>query len=350
MSAATSRFAAIAAFAAAVAVVGALGFFVVLPGAGGALAWEPSYKEAGTELRMVPLGRNASVVAAALQVPFARGVRDGAAPWTLQPAVVPASEPLFVFAPDMEYWDTYLQQEFITLFRNLRGAFRWRQLSVLPGSWGELSAALVAAYGRLPDVLLFSVGFQDDRWAAVARLGPPPAGLTTWIYFDDIHVHAHTGQTNRDNHLAAMTHASLVVTPYAYHLGRAFWPELARKPRLWLPHAAAPIFMVPANAEPQVRKRRASGTAAECVLRGGRPRPRAQRGIEAVAGPAPRLAPMDSAPHAPSRYVRLCDSTHRPHRASRSPSFCSPAPWTSGTRCGRRSRRALPRATSASRR
>ena len=156
--------------------------------------------------------------------------------------------------PALPAVQSWVQQEFAAFFRTLRSAYKWQQLPAenLPATWAELTAACVAAFGRAPDVLLLAPGYEEDRWARAARLGrpPPDLGYHVWVWIDDVHVHKHTGQVNYDNHLTVLSAADVVVAAYAYNLAH-FWPQLGNKTRLWLAHAAAPNFLLPANANPQ---------------------------------------------------------------------------------------------------
>jgi hypothetical protein len=123
----------------------------------------------------------------------------------------------------------------------------WRQIETweLWNARGSLPDYLLNCFGALPHVILFWEGYEFvcARLAEIDRLDCRKA-----ILADDLHW---WNEAMRLRKLIAFGVCDTVLSTYAYNWDR-FYPELAgiKKPE-WVPHSAAPEFMLAYNPHPE---------------------------------------------------------------------------------------------------
>lgn len=156
-----------------------------------------------------------------------------------------------IFGTSVAAWMAYISPEFGFLLGSLRDHHDWAEVpGAGPTSWDALADQLRAAVDPqcpLPSVVLFFEAYE-----LLAALGPKTGALArteVWLGMDDLHWHSEAQHAAKR---AAVTTVDLLLSTYAYLLDGMF-PEAAAIPRVHMPHAAGPRFLVPFNASPTPR-------------------------------------------------------------------------------------------------
>jgi hypothetical protein len=140
-------------------------------------------------------------------------------------------------------WSRFVSREFFTTIVALMTEHGWNHAE--PGLFdagpGRLRDKLIANFGALPEVILFweTYAFVARFYREIERLGCRCA-----CFADDVH---HGGEGELLARVPTIVLSDRILCTYADALTR-FFPHAARtKQVIWVPHAAAPEFLLEFN-------------------------------------------------------------------------------------------------------
>jgi hypothetical protein len=135
----------------------------------------------------------------------------------------------------------FVSREFAWTIGDLVTTFGWKHVEPRELCPGELKRSVIDRLGGMPEVILFweCYWFINDNAEEVDRLDCRKA-----VFADDIHI-------RRDDQTflrwPAFIIADAILCTYENAFVRLFPSFAARKPVVWVPHAASPEFMLPFN-------------------------------------------------------------------------------------------------------
>lgn len=153
--------------------------------------------------------------------------------------------PLLAVYGQQDGWAGYVSSEYFHLFRTLRETYGWAVApynSPTPRSWEAFGAGVVAGLdGKVPTVLLLMEAYDMLGNLSGSKSASKLADTEVWFFMDDLHWLSDTQHATKAEAVGA---ADVLLGSYMYAVPQ-FYPTVGAKRRLWLPHAATPVFQLP---------------------------------------------------------------------------------------------------------